>query len=94
VTQLFSMTLVFSHLDVPDFPRALDLARQTPAFHQTGNGPAARYRARFLIADAARLREVFDIVAPAHDTEILVDDQAVPYGRELWMPLVSFFINP
>ncbi len=90
----FSITLVFAHLDLPDFPRALELARQSPGFRETGTGSLARYRARFLIADAARLRDVFNVVGRSHDTEILVDDQAVPYGRELWIPLVSFFINP
>ena len=90
----FSITLVFSQLDVPDFPRALDLARQSTGFAQTGKPAAPRYRARFLVADAARLRDVFNIVGRAADTDILVDEQPIPYGRELWIPLVSFFINP
>ena len=90
----FSMTLVFPELDLPDFARALDIARQSPDFRQTGSGPLTRYSARFPIGDAARLRDVFNVVGRSAETEILVDDQAWPYGRELWMPLVSFFINP
>ncbi|HET9830118.1 MAG TPA: hypothetical protein VFP91_00350 [Vicinamibacterales bacterium] len=90
----FSITLVFPDLDLPDFARALELARQSPDFRQTGNGPLTRYRARFQIGDAARLREVFSVVGRSADTEILVDDQAWPYGRELWIPLVGFFVNP
>ena len=89
----FSITLVFAHLDAPDFPRALDIARQSPGFRETGAGAARRYRARFLAADAARLRDVFNVVGRWPDTDILVDDQPVPYGREFWIPLVSFFIN-
>jgi len=90
----FSITLIFPDLDLPDFARALELARQSPDFHQTGSGPRARYRARFLVRDAARLRDVFNVVGRSPDTEILVDGEAWPYGRELWIPLVSFFINP
>jgi hypothetical protein len=90
----FSITLVFTHLDLPDFPHALELARQSPGFRETGAGSQLRYRARFLIADAARLRDVFNVVGRSHATEILVDDQPVPYGRELWIPLLGFFINP
>ena len=90
----FSITLVFPDLDVPEFPRALDVARHAAEFRQTGTGSLTRYRARFLIADAARLRDVFNVVGRSAQTEILVDDQAWPYGRELWIPLVSFFINP
>ena len=89
----FSITLVFAHLELPDFPRALELARQSPGFREIGAGSQRRYRARFLIADAARLRDVFNLVGRSHDTEILVDDQPVPYGRELWIPLLGFFIN-
>ncbi len=87
----FSITLAFPHLDIPEFPRALALARESSEFEQTGSGPAARYRARFLVADAARLIEVFNVVQRASTTDVLVDGQAVPYGRELWMPLVSLF---
>lgn len=90
----FSITLVFPDLDVPDFSRALDVARESPDFRQTGSGPLTRYRARFLVGDAARLRTVFNVVGRSAETEILVDDQPWPYGRELWIPLVSFFINP
>jgi len=89
----FSITLVFPDLDLPDFARALELARQSPDFSQTGSGPLTRYCVRFQIGDAARLRDVFSVVGRSADTEILVDDQAWPYGRELWIPLVSFFIN-
>ena len=90
----FSITLVFPDLDLPGFAKALDVARQSPGFRQTGVGPLTRYHAKFLIGDAARLRDVFNVVGRSAETEILVDDQAWPYGRELWIPLVSFFINP
>jgi len=94
VAQPFSITLVFPDLDDPDFPRALELARQSPDFGTDTGGPPPRYRARFLVRDAARLIDVFNVVSRSTDLEILVDDQHVPYGRELWMPLVSFFAIP
>ena len=89
----FSITLIFPDLDLPGFSRALELARQSSEFRQTGAGALARYRARFQVGDAARLRDVFNVVGRSPQTEILVDDRALPYGRELWIPLVSFFIN-
>lgn len=82
VTAVFSITLVFPDIDDPDFPMALELARQTPGFRQTGGGATTRYRARFLAGDAARLREVYDVVGPSNHTGILVNDQ------------FSLFINP
>src|SRR3982751_1120651 len=88
----FSITLVFPHLDVPAFATALDLARASAEFRETGSGAARRYRARFWSSDAARLRDLLQIVGASDDAEVLVDDRPVPYARELWLPLVWFLI--
>src|SRR5262249_2649447 len=88
----FSITLVFPHLDVPAFGTALDLARASAEFRETGTGAGRRYRARFWSSDAARLRDLFEIVGPSDDTDVLIDDRPVPYARELWLPLVWLLI--
>ena len=88
----FSITLVFPPLDVPDFGRALEIARASAEFRVTGSGAAHRYRARFWSSDAERLRDLFQIVGGADATEVLIDDRPVPYARELWLPLVWFLI--
>ncbi len=88
----FSITLVFPKLDVDGFDRALDMARQAAEFREVGNGAARRFRARFWSSDAARLRDVFQIVGPSDLTEVLIDDRPVPYARELWLPLVWFLL--
>jgi hypothetical protein len=88
----FSITIVFPVLDVPEFPRALEVARNSAEFRETGSGPSLRYRARFWTRDASRLRDLFEIVGPSHDTEVLIDDRPVPYARELWLPLLYFLI--
>src|SRR5215813_13297060 len=49
----FSISLVFPALDAPDFERALDIARASAEFRETGSGAAHRYRARFWSSDAA-----------------------------------------
>jgi hypothetical protein len=36
---------------------------------------------------------VFEIVGPADATDVLIDDRPVPYARQLWLPLVWFFIQ-
>lgn len=88
----FSITLVFPQLDVAGFHRALELARGADGFREVGTGEGRRYRARFLSSDAVRLREVFQIVGGAHDTDVLIDERPVPYARELWLPLVWFLL--
>jgi len=88
----FSITLVFPALAIPDFPRALDLARGAAEFRETGTGDARRYRARFWSSDAAKLRDLFQIVGTSDLTEVLIDDRPVPDARELWLPLVWVLI--
>jgi hypothetical protein len=88
----FSITLVFPALDVPDFERALTLARGSAEFRETGSGANHRYRARFWSSEAERLRDLFQIVGPSDATEVLIDDRPVPYARELWLPLVWFLL--
>jgi hypothetical protein len=88
----FSITLVFPRLDVPDFDRALDLARASAEFREVGSGAAHRYRARFRSSDALPLRDLFQIVGPSDATDVLIDDRPVPYARELWLPLVWFLL--
>jgi hypothetical protein len=88
----FSITLVFPGLDIPEFSRALDLARASAEFRETGEGASRRFRARFWSSDAAHLRDLFQIVGGADTVEVLIDDRPVPYARELWLPLVWLLI--
>jgi len=89
----FSITLVFPALDLPRFAEALDLARASAEFRETGAGTAHRYRARFWSSEAAELRDLFQIVGGSDATEVLIDDRPVPFARELWLPLVWFLIR-
>ncbi|HTK28274.1 MAG TPA: hypothetical protein VL309_01920 [Vicinamibacterales bacterium] len=88
----FAITLVFPPLDVPGFAHALELARTADEFRETGSGAAHRYRARFRPADAAKLRDVFQVVGASDATDVLIDGRPVPFARELWLPLVWFLI--
>jgi hypothetical protein len=88
----FSISLVFPELDVPEFARARQLAQESAEYREIGTGPARRYRARFWMSDAMRLRELFRIVGASDQTEVLIDDRPVPYARELWLPLVWFLL--
>ena len=88
----FSITIVFPRFDGPDFGRALDLARQSAEYRETGTGAALRHRARFWPGDAPRLRDLFQIVGQVAGTDVLIDDRPLPYARELWLPLVWFLI--
>jgi len=88
----FSITIVFPALDVPGFDQALEIARGSAEFRETGSGDQHRYRARFWSSEALRLRDLFEIVGASDRTDVLIDDRPVPYARELWLPLLWYLI--
>ena len=59
-----------------------------------GEGPQARHYARFFPGDRPRrIRDLYYLVADLPETEVLINDKAVPYARELWLPLVWLLIR-
>ena len=89
----FSITLAFPRFDGPEYIRALEMARGSAEYRETGSGESFRHRARFWSSDAVKLRDLFEIVGGHDDTEVLIDDRPVPYARELWLPLVFLLIR-
>jgi len=89
----FSVSLEFPTFEGPAFAKALALARAAGEYLEIRQGAAVRHRARFYPQDAARLRDLFEIVDGLDATDVLFDDQPVPYARELWLPLVWFLIT-
>ena len=88
----FSITIVFPALDVPDFARALDIARASAEYRETGAGATLRHRARFWSTDALHLRELFEIVGGSDSTDVLLDDRPVRYPRACGCRSVWFLI--
>jgi hypothetical protein len=89
----FSMTIVFPRFDGPDYPRAVELARGSAEYRETGSGPAFRHRARFWARDMTQLRALWALVGDLPVTDVLVDDRPVPFARELWLPLAWFLVS-
>jgi hypothetical protein len=79
----FRMGVVFDAFGGPNYPRALELAKRSPVYRETGSGAGLRHQAEFGAA----------IVGPIHTTEVLVDARRVPCARELWMPLFWLFVG-
>jgi hypothetical protein len=89
----FSVSLEFSPFEEADYPEALAMARASAEYRELGTGPAVRHRARFYPQEAAKLRDLFELVGRFDSTDVLIDDKPVPYARELWLPLVWMLIR-
>lgn len=88
----FSITLVFPRFEGERYARAVALARESAEYREIGSGPGIRHRARFLPADALKLRDLYELVGGLRETEVLIDDRPLPHARELWLPLVWFLL--
>ena len=85
-----SITLVFPPFDGPNYQRAVEKARASAEYRDTGEGAERRHRARFFSDDVPRLKDLFELVGSVPGVDVLIDDRPVPYSRELWLPLLWF----
>ncbi len=74
-----------------NYERALTIARQSKGYRSEGSGRYLRHTATFGVDEVNLLHELFYLVGEYPSCEILVRGKRVPYGRELWLPLMWFF---
>lgn len=90
----FSISLVFPDIPGDDGARAVELARAADEYETFDVEGRTRHRARFYPGDRPlRIRNLYEVVGGVDGTEVLIDDQPLPYARELWLPLVWFLIR-
>ena len=90
----FSISVVFPQFEGPGYARAVEMAKASDEYVETNVGGEVRHRARFFPGDRPLpLRDLYESVAAIDGCEVLIDDQPVPYARELWLPLVWFLIR-
>ncbi len=89
----FAISIVFDDSAEPAVMRALALARLAASFSTSKEGSLTRHRADFQTEHASLLRDVAALVAARPGSEVLVGGKKAPYGHELWLPLMSFFVR-
>ncbi|MBI4475923.1 MAG: hypothetical protein HY654_02050 [Acidobacteria bacterium] len=92
-TRPFSVTVVFSPFDAPEYEQALSLARESAEYLEVRHGEQVRHRARYFARDVRKLRQLWQLVEHLHESEALINDRPLPYARELWLPLVWFLLH-
>ena len=60
----FSITLVFPPFEGSNYDKAVEKARASAEYREIGEGADRRHRARFFSNDAARLKDLFELVGP------------------------------
>lgn len=87
----FKITLVFGYKTSPDYEKALDLARRNPTYREEGSGEWVRHYVAFTPEDVDDLFTLFQVIHEWDDTEVLVNNKKIPYGHQLWLPLMWFY---
>jgi hypothetical protein len=88
----FSVTLVFPRFDGANYERAVGMAKASAEYREIGSGPGFQHRARFFPGDAAKLRDLYEVLGGVHGVDVLIDDKPLPHARELWLPLIWFLL--
>lgn len=87
----FRITLVFRYKISPDYEKAVNLARKNPAYTSEGDGEWIRHAATFTPDEADDLFALYNLVHEWEGTEVLVNHKRIPYGQQLWLPLMWFY---
>lgn len=87
----FKITIEFGYKTSPNYEKAVDLARRNPTYSEEGEGEWIRHSATYFPEDVEDLFELFNLVHEWDKTDVLVNHKKIPYGHQLWLPLMWFY---
>jgi hypothetical protein len=87
----FKITLVFPYKVNPGYEKAVALASQSPTYRTEGAGEFIRHQATYTPDEVEELFSLFSLVHDWPETEVLVNHKKLPYGHQLWLPLMWFY---
>jgi hypothetical protein len=87
----FRITVVFGTKMHPNYKKAVALAKRNPTYKEEGDGEWVRHSAVYTPEDVDDLFDLFNLVHEWDTTEILVNHKRLPYGHQLWLPLMWFY---
>src|SRR5688572_16105379 len=80
----FSISIVFPEFTGDQYARAIELAKAADEYVEVRAQDGLRHRARFFPAEhATRMRDLYELIADVPGAEVWIDDQPVPFAREL-----------
>jgi hypothetical protein len=86
----FKITLEFGHKISPNYEKAVDLAKRNPTYQEEGEGEWIRHSATYTPTEVDELFRLFNLIHEWEKTEVLVNHKRIPYGHQLWLPLMWF----
>jgi hypothetical protein len=87
----FKITLIFGHNTSSDYKKAVELAKKNPTYKEEGSGENICHSATYAPEGVEELHELFTLVHKWEDVDILINHKRIPYGPQLWLPLMWFY---
>lgn len=87
----FKITIEFGYKFSPDYKKAVALAKINPTYKEAGSAQWVRHSATYTPDEVDDLWELFNLVHEWDKTEVLVNHKRIPYGYQLWLPLMWFY---
>jgi len=88
----FTITVVFGHSRKKKYRQVVELAKQALSYHTEGEGRWLKHYAKYDPPSAAKLFELTALLNESIEYEVLVQDKPLPYGHDLWLPLMWTFL--
>tara|TARA_B100000315_G_C14209612_1_gene421402 strand:+ start:115 stop:474 length:360 start_codon:yes stop_codon:yes gene_type:complete len=87
----YKITLEFGYKISPNYKKAVGLAKKNPTYHKEGRDEWIRHSATYTSKEVEDLFKLFNLVHEWEKTEVLVNHKKLPYGHQLWLPLMWFY---
>jgi len=87
----FKITIEFGFKSSPNYKKAVEIARNNPSYSEEGEGEWIRHSATYNPELVDALFDLFNLVHEWDSTEVLVNHKRIPYGHQLWLPLMWFY---
>lgn len=87
----FKITLIFGHKISPDYEKAVELAKKSPTYKEEGSSENLRHSVTYTPSEVDDLFQLFNLIHEWEDMDVLVNHKKIPYGHELWLPLMWFY---
>lgn len=87
----FKITLEFGYKISPEYKKAVGLAQKNPTYKKEGSGEWVRHSTTYTPDEVDDLFDLFNLIHNWEKVEVLVNHKRIPYGQQLWLPLMWFY---
>lgn len=86
----FKITIEFGYKPSKSYLKAVEIAKKNPTYTETGKDEWIRHSVTYTQGDVDDLFELFNLVHEWDKVDVLVNHKKIPYGHQLWLPLMWF----